>query len=457
MTEGNTQLRARREATSSPTRAGMPMSRAELADAVNTHVWETTGKKSCLDAETIGRYERGVIRWPRADYREGLRLVLGAASDAEMGLHPTPRGRASVPKASIGSAAGNERDTDPEEVDPVDRRDFLRTLAATGIGVGLGESLDLLSLEFDDRSPTAISEADIAHLQSIAAFLMSWSHVHGGQNMAPTVSAEVSRAADLLKVPCPPRLQSSLFAALAQLGVSGGHILFDGHDHRLSEKILAFATACAEEADDWHLRAKALSMRARQAVWVGDADAGLTLAQLGLVRADRLTATETAMLHTATARAHGRLGNTDETVRAVGAADDSYANADHSNDVPWMAYYDDAQHNGDTGHALFELAIHGLRTEEATRRLAGAIGGHTDAYIRSRSFSGFKLATLTMHLGEPEKAVVIANAAIRDAEGIRSPRLRRTALEIQPIAAAHQSDDQVDAMLVAVAKVSSAA
>jgi hypothetical protein len=198
-------------------------------------------------------------------------------------------------------------------------------------------------------------------------------------------------------------------------------------------------------------------MRARQAVWVGDADAGLTLAQLGLVRNDRLTATETAMLHTATARAHGRLGNIDETVRAVGAADDSYASTDRSNDVPWMAYYDDAQHNGDTGHALFELAIHGLRAEEATRRLAGAVGGHTDAYIRSRSFSGFKLATLTMHLGEPEKAVAIANAAIRDAEGIRSPRLRRTALEIQPLAAAHQSDDEVDAMLKAVAKVSSAA
>lgn len=433
------------------------MSRAELADAVNAHVWATTGRKSCLDAETIGRYERGVIRWPRADYREGLRAVLGAASDAEMGFHPTPRGRATIPKASIGSAAGNERDTDPKEVDPVDRRDFLRTLAATGMGVGLGESLDLLSREFDDRSPMAISEADIAHLQSVADFLMSWSHVRGGQNMAPTVSAEVSRAADLLKVSCPPRLQSSLFAAVAQLGVAGGHILFDAHDHRLSEKILAFATACAEEADDWHLRAKALSMRARQAVWVGDADVGLTLAQLGLVRNDRLTATETAMLHTATARAHGRLGNIDETVRAVGAADDSFANTDRSNDVPWMAYYDDAQHNGDTGHALFELAIHGLRAEEATRRLAGAVGGHTDAYIRSRSFSGFKLATLTMHLGEPEKAVAIANAAIRDAAGIRSPRLRRTALEIQPLADAHQSDDEVDAMLKTVAKVSSAA
>jgi hypothetical protein len=433
------------------------MSRAGLADAVNAHVWKSSGSPSCLDADTIGRYERGVIRWPRADYRAGLREVMGVESDSDLGFHPTPRGRGALSTPSVGSKISDERNASSEEIDPVDRRDFLRTLAATGAGVGLAASLEALSLELDRRAPTAISEADIAHLESVATFLMSWSHIHGGQKMAPTVSAEISRAATLLDVSCPPRLRSRLFAAVAHLGVSGGTILFDAHDHGLSEKILSFATVCAEEAGDWHLRAKALSMRARQAVWVGDDDAGFTLAQLGLVRNDRLTATETAMLHTATARAHGRLGNIAETIRAVGAADDAYAAADRANEVPWMAYYDDAQHNGDTGHALFELAVHGMQAEEATQRLASAVKGHTDAYIRSRSFSGFKLATLTMHLGEAERAVTIANAAISDAEGIRSPRLRRTALEIQPLAAAHQRDEPVADMLGSLQKVSSAA
>ena len=93
MAGGNHQLRARREATSSPTRPGMPMSRAELADAVNAHVWETTGRRSGLDAETIGRYERGAIHWPGADYRAGLRAVLGVNDDSDLGFSPTSRRR----------------------------------------------------------------------------------------------------------------------------------------------------------------------------------------------------------------------------------------------------------------------------------------------------------------------------------------------------------------------------
>jgi hypothetical protein len=60
-----------------------------------------------------------------------------------------------------------------------------------------------------------------------------------------------------------------------------------------------------------------------------------------------------------------------------------------------MAYYDDAQHHGDTGHALFDLVIHGT-VAPAGERLAQAVHGHTDAYARSRAISGTKLATLVM-------------------------------------------------------------
>jgi hypothetical protein len=319
-------------------------------------------------------------------------------------------------------------------------------------------SLDSFARELDLLTPArVVTEADIARLRAAGEFFTSWAHVHGGQEIGQAVSVEMSRAVDLLKTSCPPRLKAKLLTAVGQLGVATGSLLFDAHQHPLSERILAFATACAEEGDDWNLRAKALSWRARQAVWVGDVDGGLTFAQLGLVRPDRLTATERAMLHTAVARAHGRLGDVPATLRAIGDADDAFADADPANDVPWMAYYDHAQHSGDTGHALYELAVHGVHVEEAGGRLATAVANHPDIYIRSRSFSGFKLAALTMHSGDPHEAVQVAQRAARDAAGVRSQRVRRTALEIVAPAKRHRTNEVVAPLLADLRTVGTAA
>jgi hypothetical protein len=42
-----------------------------------------------MDAHYVGRLERGIRRYPTADYREAFRAVLGAATDAELGfIHP---------------------------------------------------------------------------------------------------------------------------------------------------------------------------------------------------------------------------------------------------------------------------------------------------------------------------------------------------------------------------------
>ena len=66
-------LRARREGMPSRIAPGEEMGRAELAEAVNRYLWETTRKRYELDAHSIARYERGHVRWPGAHYRSGLR------------------------------------------------------------------------------------------------------------------------------------------------------------------------------------------------------------------------------------------------------------------------------------------------------------------------------------------------------------------------------------------------
>ena len=201
--------------------------------------------------------------------------------------------------------------------------------------------------------------------------------------------------------------------------------------------------AMAEQADDWHLRAKLLSHMARQAIWCGDPDSGLTHTELALVRADRLTGTERAMLHTARARALGKLGRTQDTLIAVGLADEAFIDSQPTEDPPWMAYYDHAQHQGDTGHALFDLTIHAVPKIETAPRLAEAVRGHSDAYARSRAISGTKLAALIMATGDPHEASTIGQRAIDDAGRLRSRRAADGLRELRRFAGTHAALPEV--------------
>ena len=333
-----------------------------------------------------------------------------------------------------------QRSVSEESIEPVDRRDFLRTLPAIGVSSAAAGLLE----DFQHRAlPRSVSSADIAHIRSVARFFNAWDYSHGGTTMRETVSAELGRAMRLLSLSCPQSLRPQLFAAVGYLSVVGGALMFDGYEHDLASRIFNFAAECAEEADDWHLRAKALSWRARQEIWRGNPDAGLTYAELGLVRNDRLTATERSMLHTATARAFAKLGRTQDTLRSIGQADENFTASAPAEDPPWMAYYDRAQHLGDTGHALFDLAIRGDQVGLATSRLADAVDGHSDEYARSRAFSGLKLAELTMRTGDPRQAVSMAEAALDDAQSIHSRRLDQLVSDLAHACARHQSVPEV--------------
>ncbi|MFD1082537.1 hypothetical protein ACFQ3M_13165, partial [Micromonospora andamanensis] len=100
----NDLLRAARLAMRSPSGSGRPMSRQELAEAVNAWLYEHAGRRFAIHAGYIGNLERGTTRWPSAHYRTGLRAVLGKATDAELGFfiiqgHAKDRDRSMVGQA----------------------------------------------------------------------------------------------------------------------------------------------------------------------------------------------------------------------------------------------------------------------------------------------------------------------------------------------------------------------
>ncbi|MFG1928532.1 multiprotein-bridging factor 1 family protein [Cryptosporangium sp. NPDC048952] len=101
----NDRLRQARLRRCSPTGSGRPMSRQELADQANEFIFGEIGREVGLDANYIGKLERGEHRWPNDLYRRAFRAVLTAEADADLGFFIV-RGSGALERQE--PAAGNQ-------------------------------------------------------------------------------------------------------------------------------------------------------------------------------------------------------------------------------------------------------------------------------------------------------------------------------------------------------------
>ena len=421
----NEQLRAARERTASPAAPDECLSRQELAELANEWIWKHHKKMAALSANYIGQLERGYIHWPGKLYREALRAILGVSTDAALGFVNTRR---AVVK-----------------LEDVKRKQFIQT--ATGLGVGLilgGPLAALLETSQPTPIPHRIGATEIEQVRTATRVFASWSRIYGGGLAREAVMGQLRWSAGLLDATCPARLRSELFCAVGYLANVAGFMAVDANAHEEAGRVYRFALACAEQADDWHLRAEILSSMAKQATWMGQPDEGLTLAGQGLIRPDRLTAIERSLLHTDQARALAKMRRVGETLAAVGAADDHFGHATPADASPYMPYYSNARHAQLTGQALFDLALLGVRDpRKATNLLEMAAAGQPD-YPGSRAICLTKLASLTMATGDPLQAAAIGHQALDIAGTIRSRRAIEELRELARCAATHQHLDEVD-------------
>jgi hypothetical protein len=423
----NDQLRAARQRTASLTYPDECLSRQELAELVNSWVWNHHHTRVEASANYIGQLERGTIRWPGTLYREALRAIFSVSTDSALGF-VNARSRRTVVK-----------------LDNVKRRQLFET-GALGMGT-LALDGPMAALLEGSSEPTPIPHrigaTDIEQTRTAKQVFQSWDYTYGGGLAREAVMGQLRWSAGLLKATCPDRLRPELFCAVGDLANTAGYMALDANAPEEARRVYRFALACAEQAKDWPLRAKVLAGMVEHAVWTEQPDDGLTLAEQALVRPDRLTATGRAMLHTHRARALAKMRRVSETLTAVGTADEHFAHSTPDNDSPWMAFYDEARHAQLTGRPLVDLALLGRDPGEATNRLEAAAAGHASDHVRSRAICLTELASLTMATGDPLQAAAIGNNALEVAGAIRSRRATDDLRELSRYAATHQQLDEV--------------
>lgn len=420
MTEPNHLLRAARERTPSHVAPGEPMSRRELAEAVNAWLWRTTGRRYEVDAHTIARWERGAVRWPQAQFRAALRHVLGADSDTALGFRPASHGRP-VPRPTA-IATGPSLD---------------------GMDLGVSPTEFVARINLETPAPTCIGSTEVAQVRATTRALAMSENLHGGGLAAEAASAQLRWATRLLDARADKHTRAGIFEAVGNLAGVVAFSAFDIGDHTAANNCFRFGLWCAEQGGSWELRAATLADMARQAVYVGDLDDALTLIEHAQVRMDRLTATTQTMVSVVRARLLALLGRHGDARAEVARADAYFAEHDPMTAPPWMTYYDEAEHAGSTARALTPLALEQRQLGEAAERLTTAIHLHSDAYPRSRAFSRARLATLTMRVGDPREAITIGRQALNDAASLHSKRMRDELKALRKAAQVHSAIPEV--------------
>lgn len=379
----------------------------QFADAVADHIQARTGRRPAIDADYVSRLERGLISWPNSEYRAAFRSILRARADADLGFRCQRGGRPTVQTTAPLNAP----------------TDLLRAAGSATLGV-----LNGAPLTAGTPGPGRIHSNDVADLHHLCDTVERSDHATGGGTLWRRVALDrlhaihgTTRTASYRR----PEIRTAWLSAVARLGRLAGFMSADAGQHDVARRVYLAALQIAATANDWPVRVNILAGMARQAIQIGDGRTALSLASLARAGEDDASATTQAMLHVVKARAYGLLREPDKALTAVSRAEDLFADRDPSADPPWLWYYDAAQLAGDTGHALWPLAMRGtIDIALCADRLTRAVRLHDPADTRGRAFSLAKLATLQVRYRPDAEAYTVAAEAIDAVRGLRSGRAR---------------------------------
>lgn len=452
----NTLLVRARTQLSSPQRAGQCMSRSELADAVNTALDRLYPRRNLsalyVDHRWIGKLERGEHRWPSPERRAALRHVLGTADDADLGLY-SPRRTARTNQTTRSGASvrdGDPWDTFPAGLDDVNilrEADEVRTVDPVGDLTAvlthvteivvrgtvtvpprtrIMELLPPTSMEV----PRRVGAADVARIEAATSAFRDWDNRWGGGLSRAAVVAQLQWVAMAASrsVCTSQAVRSRLLTALADLAGVAAFLSYDMNHHAHARALWMLGLDAASEAGNVDLVGTTLRQLAHQCLHLDRPDDALRLVRLAYATTvnPRHHVSELALAEIAAYEGwcFAVAGKLQPCHRALGRAQEHFANADGEVVPPWLSHLDAAELTALRGHSYHVLA-HRIPevVGDAQRLLRQAVAGRGSAYARSRTLNLIALSgTFFQACEDLEEGIAIGDQALDGADTLTSPR-----------------------------------
>lgn len=194
---------------------------------------------------------------------------------------------------------------------------------------------------------------------------------------------------------------------------------YDGGQHHLARRYFLQALSLARHAGERRLGASVLSALSHQANHLHDLPEARDLARAArhAVR-DSPCHTLGAQFAAMEARAQASLGARQESLRALGEAEDGFAARKTDDDPPWILYFDEAELAAEVAHCHLNLG--------AFAEAAAALEQHSGRdgeYTRSNAFAGIVHLESLIGAGELERAAVMGTDVLESARNLASARI----------------------------------
>ena len=400
------------------------LTQAQVAEMVANAVERATGRQCGIDADYVSKVERGEISWPGAAYRTAFRAVLSADSDAALGFS-CPRSSEATLVLRPSTVAGEPTWAE----DAMIEQNLTRYAGAAALGALAAHLPGMLRGALHRTAvPVRIDEHHVEQLNQVVEFFDSSDWLFGGGMSRNAAAGQLEWCCDVLaKSSMSDSVRRSWQSSTARLADAAGFMSFDCGDHLAARRFFLVALQLAAEAGDVQERVYTLHDAARQAVWLDRNDLALDLVRLARGDERRLSPVARAVLTTVEALALAGQADTAGVERAVGYADELFAQRAADTDDPTWAFYDNnAQMTCEGGRALFDAAMRAGDARIATiagHRLRTSYDLSPADRARSRSFDLIRLACLVLRFDDPHRGLHLAEQALNEAASLRSKRI----------------------------------
>lgn len=423
------------------------MGRGELAEAVCAWLWETTKVRYELDGHYIAKLERGMVRWPRAPYRSGLRHVLRATSDTDLGFRPPNRG-ATVPL--------HDGVTEPPPwimsgAEPMDLPTFLtmsrypaeprRAVDVLGMlaSADLSDSPVVAQADWTpETAPNVITsylfadpvpESQPGPITEVASrirvtirYLTDLDfQFGGGHSRKMLLHYWTTEIAPALRTGDTERRRRDILAAAADAAEVLGWSAYDAGRHGAAQRYFVQGLRLAREVNDHMMGGQILSNLSHQANYLGKFSDAVQFARAAqAATSGKATATVTAMLLAMEARALASVGDAQASAKVLHRADQAMERSSPTEDPEWISYFDALELAGEAAHCFRDLG-----QAKQTRRFVAEAIDPVRTPPRTRALINMVDAAGALAAGDVDEAVSVARAAVGVAGSLRSSRYQR--------------------------------